>query len=80
MTQHFKGGPPNIWMTETKVAQWKKDWYLKFNTAKIKLLTCLHQRADPELFLIMMNGRTIKQTPCLERILRLNPDLKWNHI
>lgn len=44
--------------------------------AKIKLLTCLHQRADPELFLIMMDGRTIKQTPCLERILGVTPDLK----
>lgn len=47
----------------TLVAQWGKEWFVKFNTPKTKLETFRHDRADPELSPITMDEFSLKEDP-----------------
>lgn len=67
----------------TQVSQWRKDWLIKFNTAQTKLVTFYHHHhhhwADLELSLVVMDGSSLKEDPCFERLLELKlSSLKWD--
>lgn len=72
----------SFWMTRT----WQLTSPLTFvleleeQACKMQLVTFPHQRADPKFSEIMMNGCSLKEVPCLKRLLELElfPDHKWN--
>lgn len=59
-------------------AQWRKNWLITFTASKTKQVTFHHHRKDTEFSRIAMNRCSLRETPHLERLLRLkiNPGLK----
>ena len=62
------------------VVEWGKRWLVTFNASKTKLLSLHHQRSDPHLASIEMNGCLLGEAQCFDKLLGLTitPDLKWN--
>ena len=63
-----------------QVVQWGKRWFVSFNAPKTKLGSFHHKRNSPSFSSIQMDGSTLKEAPCLERLLglKLTLDLRWN--
>ena len=62
------------------VVQWGKRWLVSFNAPKTKLASFHHKRNNPSFSPIHMDNSTLKEAPCIERLLglKLTPDLRWN--
>ena len=63
-----------------RTVQWGKEWLVSFNTSKTKLVSFNHQRNAPDFPLIHMDGSSLSEAPCFDRLLGLEftPDLRWN--
>lgn len=54
-------------------AQWGKNLLVTFNVSKIKLVTFHHHQSGAELPPIAMNRCCLREAPCLEHLLEIQP-------